>query len=358
MSRLCHAFPPLDSPQFDGSNPKLWIRKCETFFDIYSVAKHYWVGLATMNFIGSAAFWLQSIQSRSAKLSWEGLGSALCARFDRDERNHMICQFFRINQTTSISDYIETFSDLVHEMLAHDPTIANSIITNRFIDGLRDDIRAIVVVHRPQDLDTASSLALLQEEVLVDYPRKEFKKPDGISYQKRYSTDGTKSGVSSSIASPSRSLHSLPVDDKKSSKPVKPKTMDDKLSALKAYRRAKGLCYKCGEKWNPSHKCLLQFPCILLKKFGCSDSTNTQFDSDDSDVTDDLCALSSQAIHGTEGYKTIRLRGFVSGLEAFILVDFGSTHCFINEQLAATIPRWKMLETPLLVKVANGNLLT
>jgi hypothetical protein len=35
-----------------------------------------------------------------------------------------------------------------------------------FIEGLRADIRAVVMVQRPTDLDTACSLALLQEEVM------------------------------------------------------------------------------------------------------------------------------------------------------------------------------------------------
>ncbi|KAL5651409.1 hypothetical protein ACJX0J_036867 [Zea mays] len=30
----------------------------------------------------------------------------------------------------------------------------------------------------------------------------------------------------------------------------------NKLEALKAYRRAKGLCFKCGEKWGHNHRCL------------------------------------------------------------------------------------------------------
>lgn len=30
---------------------------------------------------------------------------------------------------------------------------------------------------------------------------------------------------------------------------------DSKLSALKAYHRALGLCYKCGMKWSQDHKC-------------------------------------------------------------------------------------------------------
>ena len=32
-------------------------------------------------------------------------------------------------------------------------------------------------------------------------------------------------------------------------------TGEDKLIALKNYRRSKGLCFKCGEKWGPNHKC-------------------------------------------------------------------------------------------------------
>jgi hypothetical protein len=31
----------------------------------------------------------------------------------------------------------------------------------------------------------------------------------------------------------------------------KPVKLDDKLSDLMAYRKAKGLCFKCGGKWGP-----------------------------------------------------------------------------------------------------------
>jgi hypothetical protein len=37
--------------------------------------------------------------------------------------------------------------------------------TLRFIDGLRGDIKSIVLVQHPQDLNTACVLASLQEEV-------------------------------------------------------------------------------------------------------------------------------------------------------------------------------------------------
>jgi ABC-type thiamin/hydroxymethylpyrimidine transport system permease subunit len=49
----------------------------------------------------------------------------------------------------------------MHQILAHDPQFSISAIVNRFIDGLAPEIRSIVFIHRPLDLDTAVSLALL-----------------------------------------------------------------------------------------------------------------------------------------------------------------------------------------------------
>jgi len=40
------------------------------------------------------------------------------------------------------------------------------------MDGLKKHIRAVVMMHRPQDLDTASSLVFLQEEASQDQPIK------------------------------------------------------------------------------------------------------------------------------------------------------------------------------------------
>jgi hypothetical protein len=36
---------------------------------------------------------------------------------------------------------------------------------------------------------------------------------------------------------------------------VRPPTTDDPIGALKAYRRAQGLCYIFVDKWSPGHKC-------------------------------------------------------------------------------------------------------
>jgi hypothetical protein len=76
--------------------------------------------------------------------------------------------------------------------------------------------------------------------------------------------------------------------------------------------------------------------------------------SGDSDSGDELMALSVQAISGTEGTKTIRLRGHLQGKEVFMLVDSGSSHSFISEQMASFVQSWQPLSQSVLVQVANG----
>lgn len=168
--------PQLDFPRFDGSNPRIWKKKCENFFEIYVVPPEMWVKLATMYFVGSADFWLQAIEPSLVGCSWKDFCSAVCGRFEKEQLNALIRQFFHIKQLGNVAEYVEQFDALVHQLLAPDSNLQPAFITSRFIDGLREDIKAIVTVHRPVDLDAACSLALLQEEVTGEFCKKDFRK--------------------------------------------------------------------------------------------------------------------------------------------------------------------------------------
>ena len=57
-------------PQFDGRNPKMWQKKCESFFELYGIPRQHWVKLATLNFVGTADFWLQSVEPMVKDIGW------------------------------------------------------------------------------------------------------------------------------------------------------------------------------------------------------------------------------------------------------------------------------------------------
>uniref|UniRef100_A0A0A9D9N9 Uncharacterized protein n=1 Tax=Arundo donax TaxID=35708 RepID=A0A0A9D9N9_ARUDO len=90
--------PQLSFPQFDGSSPKIWIRRSETFFGLYNIPKELWVKLSTMNFIGSTSFWLQSVESQVVGYQWIDLCNAINVRFEKDQYNHLIRQFFTLGK--------------------------------------------------------------------------------------------------------------------------------------------------------------------------------------------------------------------------------------------------------------------
>jgi hypothetical protein len=62
--------PQMSFPLFDGSNPKLWKSRCETYFDYYVVPMEMWIRVVVMHFQGSALYWLQSMEARTKDMSW------------------------------------------------------------------------------------------------------------------------------------------------------------------------------------------------------------------------------------------------------------------------------------------------
>ena len=73
-------------------------------------------------------------------------------------------------------------------------------------------------------------------------------------------------------------------------------------------------------------------------EFVTEDQSDQQVQAEEeNDSGEDLMAISVQAMKGTQGVKTIRLRGFLAEQEVFMLVDSGSTDCFISEDLASRI---------------------
>lgn len=114
--------------------------------------------------------------------------------------------------------------------------LSPSVLLSYFISGLSPEIRREVQAFQPISLPQATSLARLQEDKINDR-KKHYPKP-------------------SPSFLPSHSSFSLP----NNTQPPKPKTpFIQRTQEDMAYRREKGLCYNCDEKWSSSHRCGLSF---------------------------------------------------------------------------------------------------
>jgi hypothetical protein len=226
--------PKLDFPKFTGDNPKIWKKKCETYFDVFSVPDHLQTKYATLNFTDKAALWLETIEAKGRIERWVDLCHIVFDRWDKDHHSITMRHILAIRQIGSVADYIESLDDLRHQILLHDPSTSDVFFVSRFLEGLKDDIRSIIALHRPFDMDIVSSLAMMQEEENENGRRKSHTKHDVSS---RYSWK------SSTAADKTKETKKM--DDIAKS--------DDKVSSLLAYRKSKGLCYKCGDKWGKGH---------------------------------------------------------------------------------------------------------
>lgn len=199
----------------------------------------------------TAARWLQSVQPKLSTTTWEEFCNWIVVRFGRNQHQALLRQLYHIHQLDSVANYVDKFSELIDQLAAYEPNINNLHYTTRFIDGLTPAIRSIIAIQCPGDLDTAYSLALLQEEVTTG----------ALQFHQR--------AAPTVLALPSLAQHPLPLpappkplllDNKTtvaslSTRPEQVRRADDKWAALRNYRRARGLCFQCGEKWSRDHQC-------------------------------------------------------------------------------------------------------
>lgn len=224
--------PKLNFPSFEGDNPKLWLSRSADFMELYRVPLSMWVKLASMHIIPPAARWLPSVESRLKSCTWVEFSKLLLDRFGREQHELLVRQFLTICQTASVSDYVERFATLVDQLAAYGSQSDPLYSTMRFINGLRDDLRAAVLIQRPADLDTAFVLAQLQEEVAPISWRKEVKKSD-FSFQSKHS-----GGLPLPLPSPPGGDKLLAPDGMKTNDGGRPRSTDDRWRALRAQRRA------------------------------------------------------------------------------------------------------------------------
>jgi hypothetical protein len=234
--------------------------------------------------------------------------------------------------------------------------------TTLFVDGLRDDIRSTVLVQRPSSFDTACTLALLQEEVGDPYRRRDTRRPEpGFSPRPppRASLPlPTPPRIDKSPASNPVVAESSPLKDSS-------KFQGDKFASLRAYRRARGLCDRCAEKWQPGHKCSSTVQLNALQEvfdlFSTDDRPETeQLNCPSSDYPQQdllFMAVSKDVVAGTEGPRTMQLQGSIQKFPMSILVDSGSSHTFISKRLADHLSGVTPLQHTVNVQVANGGLL-
>jgi hypothetical protein len=108
----------------------------------------------------------------------------------------------------------------VYQILLYDHNISEMMLVSQFLLGLKEELSHSVEMHLPLTVSQAATLASVQEH-LNDKSRPHMKKNFGRTENKNVA-------VNSDLW---------------------------KARQLKEYRRVNNLCFKCGDKYSPSHTC-------------------------------------------------------------------------------------------------------
>jgi hypothetical protein len=132
---------------------------------------------------------------------------------------------------------------------------------------------------------------------------------------------------------------------------------------LRDYRHANGECFKCGEKYDPTHQC--KKPAHELHALQ-TEEEEAELLSEEvlnmmelQDLNDaKLLSLSLNAIAGNEASETIRLRALVDNQVLIILVDSSSSGSFLNANMVARLQCKVQQTTPVSVRLPNEQTIT
>ncbi|WVZ90409.1 hypothetical protein U9M48_036715 [Paspalum notatum var. saurae] len=335
--------PKLNFPHFDGENPKLWIIRSESYFDMYGVEQSMWIRVASMHFEGVAARWLQSVERELRFANWAQFCRLVLDRFGKDQHGLLVRQFYHIQQKSSVANYVQQFTELFDQLSAYEKDTDPLHYTTRFIDGLREDIKAVVMIQQPHNLDHACSLALLQEEAASPSYRRDFRKSSTGMFNRHASAAGSLTLPGQQVSKVDKPV----IEDSHRGEGFKRSVDQEKMAALRAYRRARGLCDKCAEKWSRDHKCAPTVQLHVLQEvyeLFPPDSEELESTAVSEELTDQLfVALSEAATTGQDGPRTLRL--------------WGSSHTFLSHKIAEQLVGVSALHSALVIKVANGGTL-
>lgn len=243
----------------------------------------------------------------------------------------------------------------MHQLHVHHLSWNPEFFVTQFLEGLKPEIRAVVLLHRPSDMDTAVDLACLQEEV-AETVQREPRRMEFLANNR----GGNRPGGAIPVGA-GRVLGGTVVSREDRNLP-----MEHRVVALRAYRKAKGLCHTCGERWSREHKCgpTVQLHVVeeLLDLLENSEENQTvtisdEIESEETKVNGEVCQISKEAMLGTETSGTLRLQGLMQHHQIMLLVDSGSTHSFVSAALADKLGKTQRAVPAIKVRIADGGIL-
>nr|GEV22899.1 hypothetical protein [Tanacetum cinerariifolium] len=323
--RSDHRMRKLKMPLFKGEDVYGWVYQVERFFEVQGlITTEDRLRAAVLSLEGSALSWFRWINNREPFRSWEELKRRLLHRFQPSQNGNLLEQFFSISQQGTAREYVTLFE----KMAAQLPSLTEEVLGGVFIKGLTPELRTAVRTQQPTTLGHAMDLTILIDE----------SRTGGVGDQRGGTVPKpTPTGWWRGIPRPLGVTIGGGAKDKQmgTNRPPFKRLTETEFAA----KKAKGLCYRCDEKFLPGHRC----PAKTLQLLFIPEGDEEGVDDDHEDAEHfhlDLVEVSAQSVAEL----------FLPGprvTEDFYPLELGSTDVILGikwlRQLGEVRVNWKRL---------------
>ncbi|CAM8908644.1 unnamed protein product [Rhodiola kirilowii] len=351
----------VEFPKFDGTLLREWVYRCEQFFLLDSTAPELKVRLASLHMEGKALQWHHNyMHSRFDQFpSWPEYIVAVSTRFGR-LFDDPLADLVSLKQShDSVEDYLDKFECALTRMSLSVPHALSIFLTN-----MNPHLALHVRQFNAITVAEAARIARLHESSLQQTPQKYSRAPFN-PYQKFQTQAPYKNTTPALLPLPNTSQappNRLTITPNTFSKPNTEKVPRKYSFEEMQDRRTKGLCMFCEEPYSPGHH--LKHKKSQIYVMECDDDDEI---SDGEEVVektneepmgqnmDKSSTISVNALNGSTTFNCMRVVGQYGKRKLYILIDPGSTHNFIDVNVAKELGCLLESVTPMPVTAANGN---
>lgn len=283
---------------------------------------------------------------------WDEYVEAITSRFGK-LFDDPIAELFTLKQTGGVKEYHDSFDGVVSKL-----SLSEEYVLSCFLAGLSEEIQYQVRMFHPKNLQQAYCLAKLQEATQQAPKSKKHIK----------NTHNSQTRPPNSYRKPLPPLLPTPNTPPNNPKPpypdnpprpanpnFRPNTTRKTLTPLEMVdRRSKGLCCFCDDKFDPKHLCKGKRPQFYhLEVEEVEEYEEVEEPRDEPDT--ELAQISLNALSGVIAFQTFRVTGNYGKKPMQLLLDSGSTHNFLDINLAEKMGCIIQDSSPMMVKVVDGS---
>ncbi|OIS98583.1 hypothetical protein A4A49_06904 [Nicotiana attenuata] len=169
-------------PEFDGTNPRAWIRRCDRYFEIYKVPDHQKMTYIAMHLKDKVDNWFDAyIIDRGGIVEWPLFCMDICRRSSHIRPLDIIDEFSKLRQEGSIEGYQEKFEELRIHMMMINSHLSELHFVASFVSGLKSEIKHLVRIYNPSTLLDTYEVAKLQEDALKALQKHLYRPPQNTT---------------------------------------------------------------------------------------------------------------------------------------------------------------------------------